>query len=445
MLLNILIKSQLYYNRFPPFSNAANYPWNIKFNSVFLRWYTRINFSNWLKTSGYSAFSALFYILIIALAASVALCAYVAHNFKTNSFPYVWPIKLLRFFVSIFLQTFFISLLNIFLSGPDCNLLGSYYHNGRLWPKGYSDEFIGEKCFAVPNIFMFAFGTVFSIVAILTNYLLVIGSSDLDLWSTNINTSLHSKTEVRFWICRTSITVTSVLLSNHSHFMGIWLFINSSWMVYSVLRKAPYINSYMNCFRSALYSSFSWTSLCLILLLNKPQSAAQSVTILMGVGNVFALAIGWLLMHLRITMAQRSAWAKFSAAAPNFDAVKYRFLDDYEVEIASRCHRMKTQSGQPSAEWVDVSEAIFRHGLRQFPKSSFLNLAYSNFLFSVRSNVKAGSVQLGLARKTKLSLGEKVRQKHCRTDAGTAIVGDKGSATDYDTYLPQLICSSTHV
>lgn len=398
----------------PTFLNlpAANYAWNIQFNSVFLRWTTRVNFSIWLKAAGYPAFSALFYMLVIALSASVALCAYVAHNFKTNSFPFVWPIKLLRFFVSIFLETFYISLLNVFLAGPDCNLASGYYHGGNNFPRGFSDQFPGKKCFAVPHVFMFVIGSLFTVVAILTNYLMVIGSSDLDLWSSNLQSSLHSSTEVRFWVCRTSITVASVLLSNHPNFQGIWLFLNSAFMVYSLLRKAPYLNPYINCFRMALYTVFCWCSLCLLLLLQKPKSSGAAITLLMAVGVGFAFALGWFLMHFRIAVAQRSAWKKFSAAAPNFDQVKHRFFDDYEVEIAARCHRIKTQAGQPSAEWVDIGEAIFRHGLRQFPKSSFLNLAYSNFLFSVRSNVKAGSVQLSMARKTKLSLGEKVSFDH---------------------------------
>lgn len=46
-------------------------------------------------------FAGIFYMGAALLMASLGLCFYVAHNFRTNNFPYVWPIKSLRFFVSV--------------------------------------------------------------------------------------------------------------------------------------------------------------------------------------------------------------------------------------------------------------------------------------------------------------------------------------------------------
>lgn len=42
---------------------------------------------------------------------SLLICAWVAQNFKTGKFPFVWPIKLAKVFVSLFFKTFYIAAL----------------------------------------------------------------------------------------------------------------------------------------------------------------------------------------------------------------------------------------------------------------------------------------------------------------------------------------------
>lgn len=58
-----------------------------------LTWLSRFQLQNPLVAQGYPVFSAIFYLGVGMMVGSIALCAYVAHNFKTNNFPYVWPIK----------------------------------------------------------------------------------------------------------------------------------------------------------------------------------------------------------------------------------------------------------------------------------------------------------------------------------------------------------------
>lgn len=40
---------------------------------------------------------------------SLLICAWVAQNFKTGKFPFVWPIKLARVFVGFFFSTFYLT------------------------------------------------------------------------------------------------------------------------------------------------------------------------------------------------------------------------------------------------------------------------------------------------------------------------------------------------
>lgn len=76
----------------------------------------------------------------------------------------MWPIKFLRLFVSVFLDSFYISLLNIYLIGPNCGI--------RVNP-GMSWAFPDVKCFTLPHIFMFIVGIVCATLASIMSFLLV--------------------------------------------------------------------------------------------------------------------------------------------------------------------------------------------------------------------------------------------------------------------------------
>ena len=71
-------------------------------------------------TGSYSFWLAFFYILVFLMAASLGLCVYVAICFKSGSFPYVWPVKLLRAIVSVIFSVLFVSALDVFLVGVAC-------------------------------------------------------------------------------------------------------------------------------------------------------------------------------------------------------------------------------------------------------------------------------------------------------------------------------------
>lgn len=51
-----------------------------------LKWVKQVNLRNPLVGFGYSSFSIFFYLLASCLFLSLALCVYVAYNFKASSF-----------------------------------------------------------------------------------------------------------------------------------------------------------------------------------------------------------------------------------------------------------------------------------------------------------------------------------------------------------------------
>lgn len=78
---------------------------------------------------GYTFYLVVFYILVVILFLSAAVCIWVGWCFKNDSFPFLWPIKLARVVVSLFVSMFYIASLNIFLIAIQCgNHSGHWEH-----------------------------------------------------------------------------------------------------------------------------------------------------------------------------------------------------------------------------------------------------------------------------------------------------------------------------
>ncbi|PNH09880.1 hypothetical protein TSOC_003476 [Tetrabaena socialis] len=67
----------------------------------------------WLADLGYSAYLAVLYAMVAALAINLSLCVWVAWCFKEQKFPVVWPVVVLRVFSSVFFQAFDVTSLNL--------------------------------------------------------------------------------------------------------------------------------------------------------------------------------------------------------------------------------------------------------------------------------------------------------------------------------------------
>ena len=70
---------------------------------------------------GYMFYLVIFYILVAILFISVAICIWVGWCFMNDSFPYLWPIKVARVVVSLFVSMFYIACLNVFLMACACD------------------------------------------------------------------------------------------------------------------------------------------------------------------------------------------------------------------------------------------------------------------------------------------------------------------------------------
>jgi hypothetical protein len=69
---------------------------------------------------GYRFYLIVFYVLVATLFTSTGICVWVGWCFKNDSFPFLWPIKVARIVVSLFVSMFYIASLNIFLIALQC-------------------------------------------------------------------------------------------------------------------------------------------------------------------------------------------------------------------------------------------------------------------------------------------------------------------------------------
>lgn len=84
----------------------------------------RCNCDTPLVRQGYQFYLVIFYILVAVLFVSVTICIWVGWCFMNDSFPFLWPIKVARVVVSLFVSMFYIASLNVFLMACACDKHG---------------------------------------------------------------------------------------------------------------------------------------------------------------------------------------------------------------------------------------------------------------------------------------------------------------------------------
>jgi hypothetical protein len=99
---------------------------------------------------GYRFYLIVFYVLVATLFVSTGICIWVGWCFMNDSFPFLWPIKVARIVVSLFVSMFYIASLNIFLIAMQCEpevdattglkqWMHLIYHLGAHAASGWSD------------------------------------------------------------------------------------------------------------------------------------------------------------------------------------------------------------------------------------------------------------------------------------------------------------------
>lgn len=79
-----------------------------------------VQLNQFMTFRGYTFFLVLFYLMVIGTIFVVLLCYMVGKSFQNNRFDYVWPIKVLRWYSTIFFQVLDVMSFTLFLMSLDC-------------------------------------------------------------------------------------------------------------------------------------------------------------------------------------------------------------------------------------------------------------------------------------------------------------------------------------
>lgn len=86
-------------------------------------------------SAGWSMYQTVFWFWSAVLVFCIAICLYVCYCFRRDTFPYLWPIKILRNILGLFFSIFYVTSLNFFLISLDCEDKG-----GRQTLAVFSDQ-----------------------------------------------------------------------------------------------------------------------------------------------------------------------------------------------------------------------------------------------------------------------------------------------------------------
>jgi hypothetical protein len=200
-----------------------------------------LNFKNPLVTGGYTFYLAILYTVSAVFVLSLVLCIWVAICFQRQRFPVVWPIWVLRAFVSVFFQAFYISSLGVFLIALNCNWFAGSPFYVEAW---VPDEYV--QCLALPHIIHLIVGIVISCLFILLTLALTVADFELDLLSSRWLAAATSSIEVRVVLIRTAATCSFSLIGAIPRAQTLIIAIGMMFATWSFLRWQPHLNQWMN-------------------------------------------------------------------------------------------------------------------------------------------------------------------------------------------------------
>ncbi|KAI7846027.1 hypothetical protein COHA_000564 [Chlorella ohadii] len=412
-----------------------NFMWTMNFRAWQWKWLSWVCFTNMfpqhtgLGNGNYTFYQVVFYTLTVILVASFVLCVFVGHNFKTNSFPWLWPIKVLKVAVSFFFEVFYISSLGIFIVSLDC----TYYRSGPKTNEastGRPLKFPQVQCFAMPHLVAVCISVFTSLLAMGMAYFVSVANSELNPLKREPSGQAHHSEQgaVLYFTCSLSantyrssvkrfflisiITLVNEMFPSYTKLQGVVCIIITFYLMYNYIRYVPFQTPWVNGLQASFFASLTWASLVIILgawIEPHTKPASPLYTYLLWLGILPCIAIAWALLYYRYRWAHRVA-LRYRASLQTKQKLVHKFFDELEVEasgVVARCGRITDQWGEPVQESIDTAELVLQAGLEQFPESPYLHILYSSFLIEARKQYQRASGMLEQARKLDPGIGER--------------------------------------
>ncbi|KXZ56445.1 hypothetical protein GPECTOR_1g399 [Gonium pectorale] len=366
-----------------------------------------LQFVDWIRPRGYSIFLAALYTMIGLLAVAVALSAWVAWCFQHRSFPFVWPIKVLRVYANIFFHVLDVATLTLLQLPFDCRWIGY-----RQEVQNHLAIFPSMVCTEMPHVaHMSAAG-----LALLTYLVMALCNlmADFELNPTtrNLYAISNSEVEVRAFGVKFLMTVFTYAVGwrKVQNLLELCL---SCYLAWLYLKWQPHLFGWVNHLRVGLYCSIATVSVGSVMLsfrpdATKPFRQATTTALLASMGVM--LVLGAAASYVRLKLWSNYVLMRYRTAPAGQKARRiYKFKDAREVEIVARvCRRWTDQH----YELLDVkaakeAEIIIKGGMQLFPDSAYMRITYVNFLIDVLESSQTGYSQLQTAKKCNPNLIER--------------------------------------
>eukprot|EP00879_Flechtneria_rotunda_P020397 GHRR01021459.1.p1 GENE.GHRR01021459.1~~GHRR01021459.1.p1 ORF type:complete len:889 (+),score=208.65 GHRR01021459.1:224-2890(+) len=409
------------------------YPWKVNPDIWIYKVFYYIQIHLPIAYKGYMFYLVIFYILVAILFISVAICVWVGWCFMNDSFPFLWPIKVARVVVSLFVSMFYIASLNIFLMASACDKQGGH------WKHIVFDV----DCLALPHVIHAAFSIASGVVFLTVALLLALADHELEPMSKSLLAAPHSMCELRSLLCKTVITVADILFKPQPHTQVIMYTISCGLIFYYHARMVPHYVPWINVLRGGLNLVLAWVALMGCILSYTvhwewddhghphwhDDQYRHMMTIITVVGIPLMFLAGAGICWGRLLYAWKTA-LKFKVLPPNVKPrLLHRFSSEFDVEVSSRVGRVWDEDGVLDQTAVELAENVLKAGVAMMPNSVFLHIVYSNFLIEVRHNHQLGWSHLERAKRLEPNLSYQfsifTRQQEHKQKSGGA--GGEGS------------------
>lgn len=416
---------------------SPSYGWTINQDLWIWKIFSYLNFFNPIIDQGYNFYLGILYTVSVLLLISAGLCIWVGVCFHRQRFPFVWPIQVLRIFVSVFFMVFYISSLGVFLIAIDCNWFSGAPFMNAAFPE--------VTCLAMPHIINMCIAIVLCILFIAITWMVTAADFEQNPTSTRLLASATSAVEVRVVLIRTVATLSFSLLTTLPKPQTLLIACAVFYACWSFLRWQPHMFQWMNHVRCGLYGSLSWAAMCL-LVLTFGKSTYPNMGFSRGVTTAMLAGLipCWLLFMfgswLRYNWHCRAAIKAFQEAPPDANLREvWRWGDVQAVEMVARiCRTLDKDDDEKLDEAsVKLAERMLKGGMSFFGSKAEMVILMANFMIEVSRQQQAGHSQLVAAKNLKPSIVQQfaifVREQVHMQAAQTHASGE--ASTDLVSYV----------
>eukprot|EP00741_Cyanophora_paradoxa_P022881 tig00021522_g22101.t1 len=374
---------------------------------------------NFLEYSPYSVFAYVFAATTLLVVLSFADAIWVLNNFRKNHFPFMWPIKVLKVVVALFFKSLYLSTISILLRALDCNYSSPAPFVLRQFPT--------YGCWGFPNGLLAVVAVLATAGVIAFAIALAMIENEPNPATESLEATASSTAAVESVIGRAFLALSAVLLQSYPFMLALVNGLINTFIGYRIYHFLPFYNLRMNCARVAMQAVVSWACFCAFALTFLP-GVALAITVAFGVGVPAVAAAFWLLTLRRFS---RMCNARLVGVDVAGQAAYFGRLESPEhVEIAARFVRnaRDPKTDQIDEELVDRAEAVYQHGIKEYPRSALVYLAFSNFVRVFRDNAQLEFTYVDRSRHLPLSfpLRYALFCKDREKDAKSSAAGGEG-------------------